>query len=42
MEKNAVPNTLVIQLRKQGYSDKMVEELCKWYDSSKHKGVASF
>jgi len=30
------------ELKEQGYSDKMVKELCKWYDSSKHKGVASF
>ena len=30
------------QLREQGYSDEMIEELWKWYDSSEKKGVASY
>ena len=31
-----------IMLKKNGYSNKATEELYKWYDSSKKKGVASF
>ena len=42
MDKKAIPKNTIVALRKQGYSDKMVEELRKWYDSAKHKGVASF
>jgi len=42
MDKKAIPNKTLVELKEQGYSDKMVKELCKWYDSSKHKGVASF
>ena len=42
MEKKTIPNTVAVQLKKQGYSNKMVKELCKWYDSSNHKDVASF
>jgi hypothetical protein len=36
------PAFLKAQLKKEGYSDKMVDELWKWYDSSEKKGVASF
>ena len=42
MGKKAIPDFLRVKLFKQGYSDQAVNELCKWYDSSKHKGVASF
>ena len=42
MDKKAIPDNISVELREQGYSNKMVEELCKWYDSSEHKGVASF
>jgi hypothetical protein len=30
------------QLRREGYADKTTEELWKWYDPSKKKGIASF
>jgi hypothetical protein len=30
------------QLKKEGYSDKMVDELWKWYDASEKMGVASY
>jgi len=30
------------QLKEQGYSEKMIEELWKWYDSSERKGVTSY
>jgi len=42
MDKKAIPNKTLVELKKQGYSDKAVKELFKWYDSSKYKGVASF
>ena len=42
MVKEAIPDDLLFELRKQGYSDEMIHELYKWYDSSEHKGVASF
>ena len=42
MDKKAIPNKILVELKEQSYSDKMVKELCKWYDYSKHKGVASF
>jgi hypothetical protein len=29
-------------LKKSGCSNKVIEELYKWYDFSEHKGVASF
>ena len=42
MEKKSIPKSLLLELRERGYSDEMIRELYKWYDSSKHKGVASF
>jgi hypothetical protein len=42
MDKISIPESLLIELRKQGYSEKVIRELYKWYDSSEHKGVASF
>ena len=42
MSKKAIPDSLRVKLVNQGYSNQAVEELCKWYDSSKHKGVASY
>jgi len=42
MAKAAVPKALMVQLRKQGYSDEVIRELWKWYDSSEKKGVASY
>ena len=37
----SIPNSLKSKLLKEGYSNKMIEELWKWYDPSK-KGIASF
>jgi len=34
--------TLKIRLQEQGFSDKVIEELWKWYDFSDKKGVASY
>lgn len=42
MGKSVIPESLLTELRKQGYSDDVIRELYKWYDSSEHKGVASF
>ena len=42
MGKKVIPKSLLNELKKQGYSNEMVRELYKWYDSSDHKGVASF
>jgi hypothetical protein len=42
MGKRVLPESLLVELRRQGYSDEMIRELWKWYDSSEHKGVASF
>ena len=30
------------KLQKEGYSEKVIEEIWKWYDYSEKKGVASF
>ena len=37
-----IPESLLVKLKRQGYSDDMIKELYKWYDSSEKKGVASF
>lgn len=42
MSKKAIPNSLFVELTEQGYSDEKIKEIYKWYDSSEHKGVASF
>ena len=42
MHKKAIPDSLLTELREQGYSDEMIKEIYKWYDSSDYKGVASF
>jgi hypothetical protein len=42
LDENIIPESLLIELRKMGYSEEMIRELCKWCDSSEHKGVASF
>ena len=42
MPKTAPPAKLKTKLQKQGYSERMIEELWKWYDPSQKKGVASF
>jgi len=42
LDENIIPESLLIELRKMGYSEEMIRELYKWYDSSDHKGVASF
>ena len=30
------------QMKEQGFSEKAIEEMWKWYDYSEKKGVASF
>ena len=42
MGKKIIPDSLLIKLKMQGYSDETITELYKWYDSSDKKGVASF
>ena len=42
MCEKAIPDSLRAALLNQGYSTQAVKELCKWFDSSKHKEVASF
>jgi len=42
LDENIIPESLLIELRKMGYSEEMIRELCKWYDSSEHKGMDSF
>jgi hypothetical protein len=41
MSKTVPPSTLKAMLKKEGYSERMIEELWKWYDPSEKKGVAS-
>jgi hypothetical protein len=36
------PASLKVQLQKEGYSDKMIEEFWKWYSPAEKKGIASF
>ena len=42
MHKKAIPDSLLTELREQGYSDEMIKEIYKWYDSSDYKGVTNF
>ena len=42
MNKKAIPESLLVELRKRCYSDEAIKEIVKWYDSSEYKGVASF
>jgi hypothetical protein len=42
MDEAVLPASLKELLLKEGYSDEMLEELCKWYNYSEKKGVASF
>jgi len=42
MSKKAIPDSLLVELREQGYFDEKIKIIYKWYDSSEHKGVASF
>ena len=40
---NKTPPALIkAKLRDQGYSEEIIMELGKWYDSSGREGVASF
>ena len=34
MDKISIPEPLLTELKKQGYSDEMIRELYKWYDPS--------
>ncbi len=36
------PASIVVELIEQGYSEDMIKEIWKWYDTSEKKGVASF
>jgi hypothetical protein len=36
------PTNFLNKLKEQGFSDEIIDEIMKWYDSSKRKGVASF
>ena len=42
MGKKVIPDSLLIKLKRQGYSDETIRELYRWYDASEKKGVASF
>jgi hypothetical protein len=42
MPKTTPPAKLRAMLQKQGYSERMIKELWKWYDPSEKKGVASY
>ena len=42
MPKAEPPESLRAKLKEQGYSDEMIKELWKWYDSSEKKGIASY
>ena len=42
MDENLLPESLLVELRKLGYSEEVISELIKWFDSSEHRGVASF
>ena len=42
MTKAGLPEALIAQLREQGYSDEVIKELWKWYDSPEKKGIAGY
>jgi hypothetical protein len=42
MSKDVPPECFRAQLYEQGFTDDMIENLWKWYDSSEKKGVASY
>ncbi|MBK5134206.1 hypothetical protein JJE00_07270 [Candidatus Bathyarchaeota archaeon] len=42
LAKKVISDVLIVELKKQGFSNDAIKELVKWYDSSEHKGVASF
>jgi hypothetical protein len=42
MPKADIPDSLRVQLKEQGYSDYVIKELWKLYDSLEKKGVASY
>jgi hypothetical protein len=42
MPEAVLPARLKAKLRKEGYFEKTIKELWKWYDPSVKKGVASF
>ena len=42
MQKNAPYNSLKALLQKEGYSEKMIKELCQWYGYSETKRAANF
>ena len=37
-----ISDSLIIKLKKQGYSDGAVKELYKWYDFSEKKEVVNY
>jgi len=42
MPKTSPDPSFKAKLQKAGYSEKMIEEIWKWYDYKEKKGVASF
>jgi len=42
MTSHSIPEALKDKLEKLGYTEKMINELWKWYDSTGKQGVASF
>ena len=42
MDKIIIPESLLTELKKLGYSDNAIKEIVKWYDYSLYEGVASF
>gem|GEM_PF-2591169 len=35
-------NSFTVLMKQQGYSEKAIDKLWRWYDYSEKKGVASF
>ena len=42
MDSKIISDSLLIELKKQGYSDNAIKELYKWYASSEKKEVRKY
>ena len=42
MDSKNIPDSLLIELKKQGYSDDAIRELYKWYASLERKEVGKY